>query len=126
MATRNSDAPKQFKRKAVLAKPLLRFHDDVPLFVKIVAAFREGPNVDAKGKEVKEPPVMADVINLETGEECQITIAAKYLPAFRVKEVIERAFPKQSYIGKSFELMRKSKPDDQRYNDYVVAEIEAQ
>jgi hypothetical protein len=60
------------------------------------------------------------VTNLETGEEMQI-IANEVL-----KSSLEDAYPDASYVGKSFEIVRKPIQKGKKYVTFTITEIEAE
>ena len=66
-----------------------------------------------------EPAHLAPVINLETGEENLLIVAAV------VKGNFDEHYPKNAYVGKAFELVKLGKREGKRYFDYSIKEIEA-
>ena len=53
--------------------PTLKLVPDVPVYVKITDKIFEGKTQPPKkGEDAKKPPMIFNVINLETGEVCQM------------------------------------------------------
>lgn len=116
-------APKQaghkFKVKKLVTVPLLKFVIDQPIYVKITSPIFLGKEVKGSGDSSKmEAAHLANVINLETGEEQQIIIAKV------VQGVLDEEYPNQGYVGKAFQLTKLAKGSGKRYNPYTVAELD--
>lgn len=105
--------------KKVVTLPLLKFVIDQPLYVKITEPFFLGKELKGSGDSAKmEPATLANCVNLETGEQCQIIVATV------LKSVIEEEYENHSYVGCGFSMTKLAKTSGKRYNPYTVAEIE--
>jgi hypothetical protein len=63
------------------------------------------------------PPMLAQVVNLTTGEINQIIVGSI------LQSELEREFPEHGYVGRGFQI-RKSKIQGKRYAAYQIAELE--
>lgn len=111
-----------FKVKKALTRPTLKFQTDVPLYVKItgpmhLGATRGKQQLDSEGNP-KKPPTVCDVIDLTTGEACQIICAEI------IKTELSEAYPKDGYVGLGFALTKQKRKEGKRYDPYSIAEIE--
>ena len=112
------ETPK-FKVKKLVTVPLLKFVIDQPIYVKITSPIFLGKEVKGSGDSSKmEAAHLANIINLETGEEQQIIIAKV------VQGVLDEEYPNQGYVGKAFQLTKLAKGSGKRYNPYTVAELD--
>jgi hypothetical protein len=116
----------KFKVKKHVTLPLLKIEESVPVYIRVtepifLAKEIEGTRArkNAEGA-VQQPPHLANVTNLETGEEMQI-IANEVL-----KSSLEDAYPDASYVGKSFEIVRKPIQKGKKYVTFTITEIEAE
>ena len=109
----------QFKRKKNLTPPLLKFAESEARYVKITAPMYLGKEMKEKaGEKKREPAMLADVINLETGEEAQIICSAV------VVSVLNENYPNNGYVGKGFAITKKGREPGKQYNKFSVEEIE--
>lgn len=110
----------QPKRKKLLTRPVLKFEEGKPRYVKIQGAVYVGKEMKAKAGDDKkrEPANLADVIDLETGEPAQIIISAV------VKSVLDENYPNQSYVDKCFAITKQGREAGKQYFKYNVEEIE--
>ena len=70
-----ADSKKAFKPVVVkhVTMPTLKLVPDVPAYVKITAPIFEGKTQPVKkGETAKKAPMIFNVINLESGEVCQV------------------------------------------------------
>lgn len=123
MAKANEKKPAPFKPviKKHVTMPTLKLVPDVPAYVKITDKIFEGKSQPAKdGETAKKPPMIFNVINLETGEVCQM-VAGKV-----VESEITENYPKDSYVNKCFMIIKGKKKGsgDRGYFTYEIAEIE--
>jgi hypothetical protein len=78
----------------------------------------EKAKVDPKDIPVPpNPPQLAQVVNLETGEIVQIIVGSV------LESELKREYPDDSYIGKGFQI-QKAKIQGKRYAAYQIAELE--
>lgn len=121
-AKTDSKAPAlKFKRAKLVTLPLLKPQLDVPFYVRIEAPVFLGKEIKGDGVNAKmEPAHIANCTNLETGEMCQIIIPTVLL------SILTEEYENESYVGKSFELVKLPKPSGKRYHGFTVAEIEVE
>lgn len=107
-----------FEVAKVLTKTLFKFVVDSPLHIKIDGPMYVGKQQKGRGDKAKmEPATLADVTNLETGEEGQIILGAA------VKSIFEENYPDNSYVGKKFRITKLEKAADKQYFPYNVVEL---
>jgi len=100
--------------------PTLKLMPDVPAYVKITDKIFEGKTQPPKdGEAAKKPPMIFNVINLETGEVCQM-VAGTVVQ----REIIDN-YPKDTYVDKCFMIIKGKKKGsgDRGYFTYEIAEI---
>lgn len=108
-----------FKRKRLLTIPVLKFAVGVTRYVKITDAMHVGKPQKAKeGEKAKEPATLANCINLEDGEVCQIIVSAV------VKSVLDDEYPAGVYVGKCFAITKGERNPGKQYNQFKIEEIE--
>lgn len=108
----------EFETVRVVNRQLLKFEKDVPRHVMFEGKMHLGKEMKAKeGEKKKEPATLADVVNLETGEQVQIIISAV------VKSVLEEEYPKDAYLGKCFTITKRGKAPGKSYEQYTVIEV---
>jgi hypothetical protein len=109
----------QFKVLKNVTLPLIKLEIDTPEYVKLTGTMFVGKEVKGTGDKAKmEPAVLCHCVNLQTGENAQIIVNAV------VKENLNDNYPENSYVGKSFELIKHDKREGKRYNDFSITEIE--
>lgn len=110
------------KRKAQLTFPLLKMVNDGTVFFKITSAFERAKEIKqkegTKPADVKQPPMLAQGVDLSTGESCQIIVNAI------LQSTLEELYPDQKYVGKSFEITKRKKEDGKAYNKFEIYELE--
>lgn len=112
-----TEAPK-FEVAKVLTKTLFKFVVDSPLHIKMDGPMYIGKQQKGRGEKAKmEPATLADVTNLETGEEGQIILGAA------VKSIFEENYPGDGYVGKKFRITKLEKAADKQYFPYNVVEL---
>lgn len=115
--------------KKIVTMPLLKLKQNEPVYVKFLdktfigKELKNEPKTDANGKPSirKEPPVMAHIINLETGEQADIMLGKV------LQGILDDDYPKDAYVGKCFMIELKEQKRGRsggNYNTYSVAEIE--
>lgn len=118
---------KQVTRSVLSQKEL---DGKTPIYVEFEGAARQAPPIkrspeeeeDVMSGKVKpmDPPRVADIVNLETGE-LQIIIMNKVL-----ESELDRAYPEGGYVGLSFGILkvgRGGKRLDRQYNQYRIVEL---
>lgn len=119
MSTTKFD-PKNVKVKKVVTVPVLSPQVDKTNYLKITGKIYKGKELKGSEKTAKmEPADLCPVINLETGEEMVLIVAAV------VKGNFDEHYPKDSYVDKSFSLTKMAKREGKRYFDFKIMEIEA-
>jgi len=99
--------------------PLIKLEEETPVYVKITAPMFLGKEVKGTGDKAKmEPATLAHVVNLETGEPAQIIVNAV------VVANLNECYPGDTYVNKSFQLIKHAKRDGKRYHDFSILEIE--
>ena len=115
----NLPAGISFKRQ--VTRTVLVQEDQVPIYVHFQSAARVGDLTS--DKRIKTPPRLADILNLETGE-LQILIMNAVL-----ESELKRAFPEDSYAGKSFAILPHKNAGgeaDRRYSTYMIIEVDVE
>jgi len=125
MAKNETAEKKPAAFKPVIVKhvtmPTLKLMPDVPVYVKITEKIFEGKTQPAKkGETEKKAPWIFNVINLETGEVCQMVAGTV------VQREIQDNYPKDAYVDKCFMIIKGKKKGsgDRGYFTYEIAEIE--
>lgn len=125
MTEANATAPAAptFQRKKRLTKPALKFVVDKPMYVLIMGKIHEGEQrgkaqIDPSTGQAKKPPMVCDVVDLTTGEECSL-IAAEI-----IKTELASSYPNDSYVGHGFEITKQKRKEGKRYDPYDISEIE--
>jgi hypothetical protein len=118
-------AEKKVEFKPVVIKhvtmPTLKLLPDVPAYVKITEKIFEGKTQKPKeGEADKKAPMIFNVINLESGEVCQM-VAGTVVH----REIVDN-YPKDGYVNKCFMIVKGKKKGtgDRGYFTYEIAEIE--
>ena len=124
MAKKNEETKKAAFQPTIIkhvTMPTLKLMPDVPVYVKITEKIFEGKTQPAKeGEAEKKPPMIFNVINLETDEVCQMVAGTV------VQREIQDTYKKDSYVGKCFMIVKGKKKGtgDRGYFTYEIAEIE--
>lgn len=110
----------KFARKNLLTRTTFKLEVDKPSYFKLLAPMHVGQRRVARdGKPSdKEPPTLVNALNLETGEEGQIILAAV------LKQEITENYSADSYVGKCFEICKQKRKEGKQYDPYFIAEIE--
>lgn len=111
----------KFKKKKVLTRPVLKFIEGTPNYVKLVGPMHLGKDIKEKkgsDEKKKDPATLIDCINLMTGEEAQIIASAV------IKSVLEDNYPEHSYVGLCFEMTKQARQPGKAYNPVHIEEIE--
>lgn len=114
--------------KVVLKKvtlPLFKYQHDVEYFYKFMTPITRAKEMKeevkakraAAGVQSQEPPMVAQVLNLETGELGQFIC-----PTVLTSEIIEN-YPGEKYVGKCFSIIIKRAGEGKRYNLIQLDEI---
>jgi hypothetical protein len=136
------NAPK-FKVKAHVTVPLLKVDDGKTYYVKFNGPIHRATVNEAEQKKYENarakwdaldaaakndtennpmptppnPPMLAQVIDLSSGEVAQIIVGSV------LQSELQQAYPDHSYIGRGFQFV-KAKIQGKRYSAYQIAELE--
>lgn len=100
--------------------PLLKPNLDVPVYVKVLEPVFQGKKIDKGAQKDMEAAMLANVVNLETGENMQM-IVPNVLDGIFAEEYKENA-----YVGKCFSITKHPKASGKRYHPFSVMEIEVE
>ena len=122
-ATPTTETRTAFKPVIVkhVTMPTLKLMPDVAVYVKITDPIFEGKSQPPKeGEEPKKAPMIFNVINLETGEVCQM-VAGKVVE----REIVD-TYSDDAYVNRCFMIVKGKKKGttDRGYFTYAIAEIE--
>jgi hypothetical protein len=115
----------KYTRTRSVTLPVFKVEVEVPLYLMVNGPMFIGKPVEAKtGADGKkgvpmEPATIMPVTNIETGEVGQIIVNAA------LKSILDETYPKDSYVEKSFEIVKHEKRAGKRYHTFSVFEIEA-
>jgi len=123
MAKKDEKKVEAFKPTIIkhVTMPTLKLMPDVAVYVKITEKIFEGKTQKPKeGEAEKKAPMIFNVINLESGEVCQM-VAGTVVH----REIIDN-YPKDGYVNKCFMIVKGKKKGtgDRGYFTYEIAEIE--
>lgn len=115
-----------FKTKKHVTLPLLKIVAEKPLYVRFIEPIVKAkpqaggrtPAADSAAAK-KEPPELAHVIDLTTGEHAQIIIGTVLGAELR------QTYTNDSYVGKDFEIVQH-KVQGKQYATYGITEIEVE
>ena len=103
-----------------VTRELLKLKDNMPVYIKVLCATYQAEPTEAKQGAVQmDPPILANVVDLETGEEMQM-IFPKVL-----EEEIHKNYPDNSYVDHCFSV-EKFKIDGKKYSGFKISEIEVE
>ena len=114
----------KFRVAKQVTRTVLQQFNEVPFYIEITSSIHVS-TIDPeyskfKNKDTGEAslPDVCDVTNLETGE-CQILIVNTVLGS-----ELNRNYPDDGYIGRSFGVLRTKSDLDKRYFTYKIIELE--
>lgn len=102
----------RFKKVKAITLPLLKMENEVEYYLKFDGPMFLGKAIDDK----KEAATLANVTNLESGEQVQIICATV------LRGILDEAYPGEEYVGKCFEIV-KHRDLEKKYNTYSVCEV---
>ncbi len=109
-------------RKKLLTRPVLKFEVDKPRYLLIESAIHIGKEIKSRtpvaADKKKEPPSLANVIDLTTGEPAQIILNAV------LKSVLNEEYPTDSYVGLCFSITKQQRMPGKQYDPFKIEEIE--
>lgn len=120
VAQETGAAPKEtklkFKRVAKLTDNQLKLKTGEPVYIKLTGDMHEGKAVPGDNKQ---PPILVEGIDLETGENCILVVPTV------VESTLNESYPDGKYKGLSFEIVKLDKENpDKKYFPYRVTLIE--
>ena len=100
--------------------PLSKWKNETPKFLQFKGEIFLGKQLadaklDADGKAQK-PAHLANVVDLETGEEMQVICASV------LKATLEEEYPAGAYVEKAF-MLTQHRDTQKKYNTYSIAEL---
>jgi len=114
----------KFRVAKQVTRSVLRQETDVPFYVEIQSSIRPS-GIDPEYSKFKDKvtgeanlPDVCDVLNLATGE-LQVLIVNTVLGS-----ELNRNYPDDAYVGRSFGALRTKSELDKRYFAYKVIELE--
>lgn len=122
----NTNQGRKFAVVRNVTLPVLKIEIEKPVYVTIREAMRLGSaqkagRDDGKGGEKKakmEPATVTSVVDLETGEVKTLIVSAV------IKGIFNDDYPNDSYVGKSFCLVKHAKKEGKNYFNFSVDEID--
>ena len=114
----------RFKVAKQVTRTLLQQENETPFYIEIQSSIRLStipPEYSKfKNKDTGEAtlPDVCDVLNLETGE-LQVLIVNTVLGS-----ELQRNYPDDGYVGRSFGVLRTKSEMDKRYYTYKIIELE--
>lgn len=116
-------AKPKFKVLKKVTMPLLKIVVDVPIYVEFTGAIHTGKKVQTKeekdkNKPARDPADLAPVIDLETGEECEIIMNAV------CKGHLTESYPDDGYVGLQFSILKRKKNPGKDYFPFDIQQIE--
>lgn len=120
--TTGTPARPKFEVKKKLTLPTFKFVVDSPFYALFLGPIHRGtqrgkPKLRADGTP-EEPPMLAHVVNMETGEHGQIMVAEI------IKTEITENFPKDGYVGHGFAITKQKRKEGKRYDPYNIDEVD--
>lgn len=110
----------KFKVLRNVTMPTLKMQLETPIYVKFTAPHFIGRTQKPKaGEEAQKPATVISCVNLETGEVCQLVLGAALV------SVLDEMYPNDTYVGRSFRIVKHPKVEGKRYFTYSVDEVEA-
>lgn len=112
----------KFKKKRSVTRVMFKWANNVERYFKIEKPmFEAKPLKKATAADLKKkPPTLAEVIDLPTGEEGQITCSEV------LKDALNQGYPNDGYVGKSFAIMKHAIEGDKKYATFSIVEIEVE
>lgn len=110
----------KIKVKNQVTRAVIPQLDNVPIFVTITGAIFKGEKILTGKSKDMDPADLAPVINIgSANQELGVIIVGAVL-----KGELERGFPDESYVGRSFGISTAPKETGQRFRKCTVWEIE--
>lgn len=104
----------EFDKVKSVTRMILKPEPNKPFYVEFQGAVTVGEKIKDDGKE---PPHLANVLNLETGEESVIILGAVFLSE------LTKAYPDDAYVGKQFMVVKQAPEGVRKYSLWQITEI---
>ncbi len=115
-----SDTPVQtgpkFIRVKSVTRPVFKFPTTASLYLRFDGPIYIAEKSTAPSQKDMEPPHLANVTDMETGEEGQIVLGSVLISE------LEKAYPGETYVGKIFEIGKKKIPE-KKYSLWTINEV---
>ncbi len=116
------DPSAKYKRLAAVTLPTFKMADGQPYYFKFAGKIHPGDGANLKGKvdekgDPKQPPDVAQVIDIETGEMGMIVLGKILVSDLR------NMYDADGYVGKCFEITKLEPKPGTRAKTYSVFEI---
>lgn len=115
-----------FKKKRNVTLPLFKMKDEEEMYFRFTGEMFDAKPLKTVRKDpdtkepLKKPPVLCDVVNLETGEEGRIIINEV------LKGTLNDEYPSAGYVGKNFAITRHAIAGNKSYATFSIVEIEVE
>lgn len=106
---------REYEMVAQVTRPVLSQKGNEPFAVQFEGPIRQS-DVRIPDSDMA-PPMVADVVNLETGE-CMLLIVNTVM-----ESELTRYFPDGGYVGKFLAMRREKSAADKRYYTYKIVEL---
>lgn len=108
------------KRTRAVAVGVLRLKVDEPVYIRIDEKIHLGRNIKIEeGKEGDMKPAEVGIVTNIADNEQHTFVYGTVL-----KSQLDEMYPKDGYVGRCFEIVKRNKREGKRYNDYSVYEVE--
>lgn len=109
----------KFKIKKQITRTRLTLLPELPVYVKIESGYYDlPPEVTIKQAKGQERPIIVNVVDLETG------VGHSMMMYTVLKNELDRAYPEQSFVGKSLMIVRHDMRGAKGYCTFDIAELE--
>lgn len=103
--------------------PVFKVEIEKPIYCTIKDAMRVSSaqgkaKGDKPGEAKKEPATVCTAVDLETGELKTLIVSAV------IKSIFTEDYPNDSYVGKSFCLVKHAKKEGKNYFNFSVDEVD--
>jgi len=112
-----SNLPPGFKQVKAVTLPALVLQLNEPRILQFDAAIRQSTITADPKKQREKPADIAPVTDLETGEQFTLLV-----PSI-VKSELSEKYPKDTYVGKAFRIVKLEKRKGKRYHDMNINEV---
>lgn len=110
---------KTFKKIKSVTRTVVKLEIDKAKYLRLDSAIVVGKAMKAReGQETMPPAMTCDVTDMETGE-LHILLCNSVLHS-----ELKQAYPDDSYVGKTFEIINTGKLPGRRYFTFSIAEVE--